>query len=44
MLSFKAHLSEAFNIGIADPDEIPDIVSGAQDSNQLKKLFNYFFD
>ena len=41
MLSFKAHLSEAFNIGIADPDEIPDIVSGAQDTNQLKKLFNY---
>ena len=42
MLRFKQYLSEAFNIGIIDPDDVPEIVSNNQDKNQLKKLFNYF--
>ena len=41
MLRFKQYLSEAFNIGIIDPDDLPEIVSSNQDKNQLKKLFNY---
>ena len=41
MKRFKQYLSEAFNIGITDPDEVPDIVSSNQDTTQLKKLFNY---
>ena len=41
MLSFKNYLNEAFNLGIIDPDELPDIVSKNQDATQLKRLFNY---
>ena len=41
MLRFKSYLNEAFNLGIIDPDEVPDIVSSNQDANQLKRLFNY---
>ena len=38
MLRFKQYLSEAFNIGIIDPDDLPEIVSSNQDKNQLKKI------
>lgn len=41
MLRFKQYLSEAFNIGIIDPDDVPEIVSINQNKGQLKKLFNY---
>ena len=41
MLSFKSYINEAFNIGIIDPDKLPDIVSSNQNVGQLKKLFNY---
>jgi len=41
MKSFKGFLTEAFNIGIIDPDELPDIVSSNQNVGQLKKFFNY---
>ena len=41
MLRFKQYLNEAFNLGIIDPDEVPDIVSTEQDATQLKRLFNY---
>ena len=41
MLRFKSYLNEAFNIGITNPDELPDIVSDAQNADQLKRLFNY---
>ena len=41
MLRFKSYLNEAFNLGIIDPDEVPEIVSTEQDATQLKRLFNY---
>ena len=42
MKSFKGFLlTEAFNIAIVDPDELPDEVSTKQDTTQLKALFNF---
>ena len=43
MLSFKGFLlsETAWNVGITDPDIVPEVVSKKQDMVQLKKFFNY---
>ena len=43
MLSFKSFLlsETAWNVGITDPEAVPEVVSKKQDIGQLTKLFNY---